>query len=271
MYKATLKTSKGESLSFDFPQKPEEVLLSQCIDFTKAIEQFEDWQKEQEEKKVDVTGVEYMCGYLKRALNAIKAFTGSSKVSEFKTGKFYDHLVNLLNDDVDLLDKESWEDTVTTLYANTFRVIGLYKPVLPTKGNCEFKVGNKIFVIPTTYRDALTGKIIFESIPTGQAIEALEVMRVYNNNIDNDSNGSIRFTSILKLVAILSRRKNKGVIEQFPTTEDGVRKLIDERIRYFSPRLNMVDALRIENFFLHGINPYRKTKDAPTSLTPQNV
>ena len=252
MYIVTLKLSTGKSLDIPFAQTPDEILLSQSIDFSKAVEQFEDWQKEQFKEDVDVLSIGYMQGYLKRAINAIKEFTGSDEVTRLETGKFYDHLIEIINENPKKLDKDSWDDTLFKLYANTFRIINEYKPKLPTKNNHEFTVDNKTFVIPYTYVSALTGKVMFESRPAGQMMEALEVMRVYNNNAKNDPQGSIRFTSILKLISILAREKVNGEIETFPTKEQEIEDMIAKRVKFFAPRIKMTHALDIEAFFLRG-------------------
>lgn len=241
MYQVRLKAGNKEVANLEFPETPEEIKLSRYIDFDIAFQKKQAWESEQDDKILDM---KYRLGYTRHVLDILSEFTGCKDIDMVKTGSYEKHLLKLLGiKKIADLDIDTTEETLYTLFANVWRVISSYKPSNHI-GDYEFEYKGEKYRIPTIYRDAITKKEVFEDIPAGPAIEAMEVIRAWEDNINNDKTGSIRFTSVLKIVAIFSRKDG----ESFPTSQEGVERFISDRVVHFGD-IDMKTALDIETFF----------------------
>ena len=263
MYNVNIKTTDGQQVTrLTFPEDVKEVKLSQYIDFITAYNKFINWLGDVPEE--ELLERSYMLHYLKHVAHILAEFTGSKDVLNFPVGNFEEHLLSMFGaKDLEEIDFEQSTDTLLTIFANIRGLIVNYEPRLFKEEECTFEYAGETWTFPSVYKDALTSEINFQSISTGEAIEIMEVIRAWDNNRAKDEDGSIHYTSLLKLLAICCRKNG----ETFPTSDSGIEAFINERVQLFSG-VDMQTALDVENWITGWWSALKKKNDFITSLIP---
>ena len=258
MYKVSLKTTDGKSvIDIDFPEHPSEVKLKQFIEFEVAYESLNKWLDSLDE--TDWRKVEVQLNYIKKIIEIISEFTGHEIIDKGLTiGDFEKHLGEMMYlKEGEQLDLDLIESSLFSLYTNIWRVFKKNKPRHRTEKDFVFEYKGKRWKMPLMLVDIISQKKIPQDLTTAELVEAAEVVRLWDMHKKNDIQGSVRFTSILKLVAILARNV-KG--DTFPSTDSEIEKYISERTFHFQ-NIDMETALDIQYFFLSSTKGLRKTGD----------
>lgn len=263
MYSIQLKGIDGKVIEeLNFPEAPEEVTLQQYAGFNAAFKKMAEWEEalEVDERVTKINGKEvistkYQLELIRHIFNCVYEFTGSKHIDKLSVGSFNRYFKKLMGaKKIEEIDLNTSEENLLTIYTNCLRVIKGYKPKIRKGEDAYFEHKGKRFKIPSFYVDAVTKQDRFDTIPTGKAVEVLEAVRAWENNKEFDESGGIYYTTVLKLIAVFSRKivkKNPEELEAFPTSTQGIEKFINDRVIFFKD-IDMCTALDIEFFFSGG-------------------
>ena len=265
MVRVELKRPDGEKIcSFNFPTNASEVPYSQYCRFEDAYQAKEAWLKESEE--LNPASAEFKAGYIRHVSKIVQAFTGNKDVVEMALGNYLESVQDDYKADEEGLKKElkSTEHTMMTLYAAIWKCMASYRKAHFARGDFRFKYKGEKYKISSTYRDAITNQVRFESLSTAQAVEALDAVRIYKQHEENDPGKKYLFTTVLHLIACLSMKKG----EAFPDTDKEIQRWVSTRVRHFED-VDMQTALNVRDFFLNTTAASRKTADTGISSSPR--
>lgn len=268
MHKITLKDTGGNTVAVcDFPEHAKDVTLSQFIDLDIAYQKVvrveqnlfanprpgkSEAARLQIERLIGLANcVAAVCKVSQGDLMKLPAGTLESQLAEFIKSKKSDH--------------EQIEATLYNLFANIFRIVYSYKPQKDFKDEYRFEHSGKVFSIKGSYRDAITGRVRFESMSVAQVVEGLEALRVYEKNQQADVAGNFLFTTMLNVIACTALAAG----ECFPDEESKIERFLADRIRFFES-LPMTTALDVYNFFLSTSPPTKTTPKTDGSGSHQN-
>lgn len=259
MYKITLKDDESGRplLEFDMPEIPEEILFRDFCGWNAAFQAHNDWLIEitnDEETPFDPNEMGFRVKYLRSISHILSEYLGGKPLIDVPVGNINQHLLTMFGGEMEV-DIEAADKTLTALYTKIWAVIMDFKPTPPSGEDCYFVHEQVKYKIPGYYMDAFTKKKVFDKIPLGQSVEAMEVVRAWENNIPKDIDGSIYYSSMLKMIAIFARKVIKSKpekLEPFPVEEDEVAEFIQKRWLDFED-ISMTTARNIEAFFLRGI------------------
>lgn len=250
MIKVKLEKADGGILAeFDFPTEAREVTYRQFIRFETAYQAKERWLEEN--KDASVTDPKFAAEYIRHVAKVVEAFTGIDNILEAKLGDYMAHMQQVLSGDPKAIATglQEVEGTVFTLYANIWRTIANYRSHNHTQDRYWFEYKGRTYFLQSTYRDAVTKQIRFQSLSVAQAIEALEAWRVYDQAKAQDDGNKFLFTTILTLIACLALEDGQS----FPDTESEIQRWVSSRVDHFQD-VNMEIALNVRDFFLSTTN-----------------
>lgn len=240
----------------EFPDDPSEVTLNAFLEFDAVQKEFEEWLKDQQ-----TVDMEYQLEYVRFLMRMIYAFTESDLIEQVEVGNFNDHVLRVSGApklvQVDLAETGT---NLFALYEKIFHALYSFKPKPLHVGDLEFQWKGKDFVIKGLYKDALTGTLKFKGLPTGQAVEALQVIKAYNSQ-DKDPDNSKRFSYLLQLLSIVALEKD----EKFPTEDEKIIEWVNSRIEFFLD-VTMDIALMVEDFFFGTMRALRAIQGLNTFL-----
>ena len=246
MKKISLQVSGGKKVvTIDFPEQASEIKLAQYIDFDIANRVMLKWM---EETELDVATDEWQREHVRHLLHILSEFTRTKLAdTTLPVGDLEAHLMHISGQKDGSIDFDNWQVTLTQLYAAIFTALASFTPQTFTKEqDCVFEYKGKKFKIPTAYMDAITGKRVFPSTPAGLVVEALEIKRLWQQNIEADKDGSLTYTSYLKLVALLVKEEG----QELPlASRQRLSEFIEKRIRFFAD-IPMNVAMNIHKWLL---------------------
>jgi len=246
MYQIELE-GKGGVVSFPFPEQPSEILLKNFIEFEKAFDAHQKWLEQMEGVPVDDVG--FMLEYIRQIMNLVGCIIGEDAAPQVPLGNFHQHLANLVGaGDLSQVDLKGVKNTLFALYVNIWMVLKKYKPRVFLDNDFTFTHKGEQFYIGRSFKDAVTKQEVFETTPTIQVVESLEAWRLFEKQAEKDEGGSFLYTTILKLIACLARKKG----HQFPRTDSEAERHINEMLVFFAD-IDMQTALDVRNFFFSYI------------------
>lgn len=250
MIKLQLSTTDGKDLGvLDFPEHPREVSIQQYIDFQKVYEKYDAFAKEYVEKDAPTRADEIKI--IKMRLDCVSAFCGRD-LSKLPMGGFSDPAFI------------KSRPTILILFSAIWQIMALY--VAPENYNdYRFEYKGKQWVIPTSYRDAITNQERFSQVETARAIESLDAWRLYESVAKEDTTGGYYFKTLLNIISCFAKTDD----ETFPDADDDIQRFISERVVYFK-EVSMQIALDVHNFFFGTSNPYTEMQDLLISLIHRN-
>ena len=247
MIEVAIKTTEGKEVGIlEFPERPEEISLKQMIEFEKSFSEKERWLESLGDSP-DYTSVEFRVGYIKSVLACLEQFTGSKLVENMPIGNFESHLVQMLGvNSTGNIDLGNVEETLFQIYTNIWRILGQYRRPERFSGDISFTYQDVHYKITKAFKDAITQQVKFDSLPAGQVVEALEAWRLFEVNSEKDKDGSLIYTTLLRLIACFALADG----EAFPSSDIEAQKWLSDRSILFSG-IDMVTALNVQAFFLH--------------------
>lgn len=260
------KADGGVLAEFDFPTEAREVSYRQFIRFESAFQEKERWLEQN--KDASVADPKFAAEYIKHVARIVEGFTGVEDILEAKLGDYMAHMQDTLSGNPKAIAEglQEVEGTVFTLYANIWRTMANYQSHNHTRERYWFEYKGKNYFLQSTYRDAITKQIRFQSLSVAQAIEALEAWRVYDQAKSKDDGNKFLFTTILTLIACLALEEGQS----FPDTESAIQRWVSERVEHFQD-VNMEIALNVRDFFLSTTNPSGIIMPSDGSLTPRLI
>lgn len=268
MLKVEIKTP-GKEGSVDFPTSAHEVKFSNFIKFEAEYERKEDFLKEAKEKGLEVTDSEYKLRYFLHVSRCVAAFCGDTEILNLPAGDYIDSITRFFGaKEVDKIDIDEAENSIFILYAQVWETLGNYKRLVLDKPNDDFifEYKNETYYLPKYRRDIVNNTLHFDHITTGQAVEALEAVRVWNHYKEQDKDLKFMYTAVLNLIACFATRKK----DKFPTKDIDIQKWISSRVSHFQG-VNMEIALNAKDFFLLGTINYKKMAALNSFLSLQET
>ena len=280
-----LRNSDGDTVGFDFPERPEEVSAKQKINFETHYRHLLSWMNTELEAGTFVENrifylymvAKVLCEFLEISLDSILKLDSTDLLDRhgnLSMDILQEHMKSLETQNL-TLDLDSLEDSLLTLYGNVHAVVKEYKPRLRTGNNLEIEYydddpenvdengdRNKCtWILPHTIKQAYTGKQIYSKLNTAQAVELLEVKRKVNlertaldeSGSDYDPNGDLDLKETLYAIALLIRKKlPDGTIETMPLEPSELSLWLEHRAHHFE-EIDMCTACDIGFFLLNII------------------
>jgi hypothetical protein len=238
--------SGAEIAKVDLPEIPNEVMLSQAIDFLKAMEKIEGILKKDHEN-ADPTG------YVYQHILALGEFF------RLPPETFDDLDLHLGADELMEIDKD-----VSKLISYLFNVIQ-YQPKLRDQSNFRFSYRGQVFEIPYYRASAyLAKKFGRPDLKVGEYVEAVNIQNIKTALLSDDPNGSELYTKYVVTVAILARKPG----ELLPEGPAALKRFIEDRTEFFQD-IDLVTAYDIGFFLRNTLLKYRQTRHTPTSSIHQ--
>lgn len=245
MLEVTLNIGNNQAV-YPFPELPKEAKLTQYISFDTSFVAMRKFlqEKEGEELVSDFSKLEYF----KMLQDCLFSFwKGKKEIDDVPLGSFEDHLLIMYGiDKIEDFDFVKSEKTLFTFFANIYKVIYRYQPKQYVDEDFSFEYKGEVYFIPRIYRDAISGTLRYEEIACGRAVEALEVVRLYEEAKKHDDDGSLNLTSTLKLIAITALKED----EEFPANEQQIERFVNDRLLHFQD-IDLETALDVKDFFFN--------------------
>ena len=143
---------------------------------------------------------------------------------------------------------EALDDTLRSVYGYISRMIAGYKPRLRSETEHRFTYKGDEYTIPIIRATPLITGVVLPEISVIEAVEALELMRLSEVSVKERPNeaANIRFTTYLKMLAILARRDG----EILPVNDAQREQFLSQRLAHFQD-IDAQTALDVD-FFLHS-------------------
>lgn len=212
------KRTKEVCATIEIPEHPREIKLSQYIDWVTALRD----SREKEENEVITV------------IYAIKEFSGVD-MDQLAKARFGDEQGVVTSGDV------------MPIYTAISNAILSFKPRLWTEDDNEVVVNGEIFLIPKTFRGALSGAISYSDLSTLEVVELLEFKKASEMEAKENEgkvSASQWYSDYLRLLAFLLKKEG----ESLPTNGNERDVFIKERMRMFKD-IDLETALNCD-FFL---------------------
>lgn len=263
-----IRIKDGKKGLLKLPNKVDEILFRQHCSFQSEWKKYNDWLDPEPPEDVErgtpdheqwltkqlPDGIDFELQNLRHIINIMSEYSEQKELLRYvPPGQIRRFLMGMVKvkrfDDIDM---ETTSASITQLYIHTLNLLNSYQPKVEPGHDLSFTHKGHNYIIPNLYIDAITGQQKFDEISTGEAVEALEVVRAWENNMPNDKDGGIYYTSMLKIIAVLARRiEEDGQPEPFPTSQAFVDRLITDRVIEFQD-IPYTVGRDIEAFFLRG-------------------
>jgi len=245
LIKVKIETPEGELIEqIDFPQLLREVKLSQFTAYEAKWREREEWIKEWQDK--DISGPKFMLTYIEWTVKLLSAFLDTD-AGKYPLGDWMEHIKKISQGKE--FDYSGVEGNVLNLLANVYRLIAQYNLEVDYSQDYEFTHKGEKFFVKSAYRDAVTGRDVFDGIEAARVLEALKMFDVWQKNRSTDENGNFFFTSLLFAIACFAQKEG----ETFPTMQSQITNHVNRRVEFFLD-IDAETGLDIASFFLRTSN-----------------
>lgn len=212
------KKTKEVCATIGIPERPNEIRLSQYIDWVTALRD----SREKDENEVSTV------------IHAIREFSGVD-ISEIARARFGDENGTVTSGDV------------MPIYTAISQAILSFKPRLWEEGDNYIEYQGEQYCVPKTFKGALSGAISYSDLSTLEVIEILEFKRASELEAkanDGKVTASQWYSDYLRLLAFLLKKPGEDI------PADGAQRdtFIKERMRLFKD-IDLETALNCD-FFL---------------------
>lgn len=246
MLKVNIKDDKDQVISsIFFPEKLDEVNLSQYASFEAAFNRRKDFLTTEED--LNLLTSDFALSYIDWAIEVITAFLQVNP-EHLPLGDWQAHIHKMSEGKE--FDYQSVEGTVLSLLANIYKLVNAYEGPKRFEEDYRFEYKGEVFVVKGAYRDMVTKQLKFDGYTTAQVVEALRMNEAYKKQRKNDENGNFFFTSLLYTIACFAQMED----ETFPAKQNEIDHHLNNRVAFFE-QIDAKTALDINAFFFGISNP----------------
>lgn len=158
---------------------------------------------------------------------------------------------------------EVLDDTLRTVFGYISRLVTGYQPKIYSEALHQFQYKGDTYQIPYIRTLPLGLGEVLPDISVVEAIEALELLRISENNTKERpaEAANIRFTTYLKMLAILARKEG----EELPINDAHREQFLTERLIHFQG-IDAATALDVDFFLLSSLQRSNATHEIAGSF-----
>lgn len=236
MITARLKTEDGNVIAeVKLPESLSEMTLNQYVSFNSIVE-----------KEGNAIAV---------MAEAVQDFTGIDMpaIVQAQVGNVYE-------------TADAIDDTLRSLFGHISSTITRHKPRIYSEAEHRFEYKGETYAIPAIKTLPLGLGVVLPNISVIEAIEALELLRLTDASQKErpDEAANIRFTSYLRMLAIIARKEG----EELPVNDAQRERFITERVIHFQ-EIDAATALDVDFFLLSTLQNLNAAHETAGSLIRQ--
>jgi hypothetical protein len=202
--------------TFNVPETPNEVLLTNYIPFQRMYNEF---CKMVVDDHVDLkTQKEMVIQMAKCVQSYFSKDVDFEDIAGMPIGDFKSSIMSLGRSETIRIDK-----SLSTIFNSIVNVISSYQPRIVDK-DYSFTYKDKKYIISTIHRPNYKG-----SLTVSESIEILEAQRIAYQMKDKQGVDNVKFSELLTMIAILAREKE----ETFPIEQTEIDDMIKVRTKLF--------------------------------------